>query len=62
MLQPLIEETASRIRYFSPAEVQTGPAVRKDVTTLDKHLRLLTEHPRLRTIYLRMTDSIMNPK
>mgnify|MGYP000511752771 CR=1 FL=1 len=41
--------------------VQTGPAERKDVITLDKHLRLLTAHPKLRTLYLRMTDSIMNP-
>lgn len=61
MLLPMIEETALRLRYTQPGDVQTGPAVRKDIITLDKHLRILTAHPKLRTVYLRMTDSIMNP-
>ena len=61
LLKPLIMETASRIRNQSPAAVQTGPAVRKDILTMDKHLRLLINHPKLRTTYLRLTDSIMNP-
>jgi predicted short-subunit dehydrogenase-like oxidoreductase (DUF2520 family) len=61
LLVPLIEETAGRLNNFSPCDMQTGPAARKDITTLDKHLRLLTAHPKLRTLYLRMTDSIMNP-
>lgn len=61
MLQPLIQETASRLRDHSPCDMQTGPAARKDIVTLDKHLRILTAYPKLRTVYLRMTDSIMNP-
>jgi len=61
LLKPLIMETAARIRYQSPGAVQTGPAVRKDILTLDKHLRLLSNHPKLKTTYLRLTDSIMNP-
>lgn len=61
MLVPLIEETGARLQQYSPCDVQTGPAARKDTATLDKHLRLLTAHPKLRTLYLRMTDSIMNP-
>ena len=60
-LKPLILETAYRIQYASPSEVQTGPAVRKDIITMDKHLRLFAAHPKLRTTYLRLTDSIMNP-
>ena len=60
MLKPLIIETAQRIMHESPSKVQTGPAVRKDIQTLDKHLRLLTNYPKLRTTYLRLTDSIMN--
>ena len=59
LLLPLIKETAGRIEYISPAEVQTGPAVRKDVFTLDKHLRVLSDHPALKYIYLKLTDSIM---
>ena len=61
LLKPLIMETASRIKNQSPGAVQTGPAVRKDIITLDKHLRLLSSYPKLRTTYLRLTDSIMNP-
>ncbi len=61
LLKPLIMETAARIRNQSPGAVQTGPAARKDIHTLDRHLRLLTNHPKLRTTYLRLTDSIMNP-
>ncbi|RYF87879.1 MAG: DUF2520 domain-containing protein [Chitinophagaceae bacterium] len=61
MLKPLILETALRINHASPSKVQTGPAIRKDIHTLDKHLRLFTAHPKLRTMYLRLTDSIMNP-
>lgn len=61
MLKPLIMETAHRIAQISPSKVQTGPAIRKDIHTLDKHLRLFTAHPKMRTTYLRLTDSIMNP-
>ena len=61
MLKPLILETAMRVNHASPSQVQTGPAIRKDIQTLDKHLRLFTAHPKLRTTYLRLTDSIMNP-
>lgn len=60
MLLPLIRETAGRLSQYSPAAVQTGPAIRNDIFTLDKHLRLLTGHPRLKYVYLKLTDSIMN--
>jgi predicted short-subunit dehydrogenase-like oxidoreductase (DUF2520 family) len=59
LLAPLIKETAGRVEMYSPADVQTGPALRNDIFTLDKHLRLLTNHPRLKYIYLKLTDSIM---
>ena len=61
ILFPLIEETTRRVIKFSPKDVQTGPAFRNDVFTLDKHLRLLTTHPKLKYLYLKLTDSIMNP-
>lgn len=61
ILKPLIMETAQRVMEHSPSEVQTGPAIRKDIQTMDKHLRLLVKYPKLRTTYLRITDSIMNP-
>lgn len=61
LLKPLIMETAKRVVNHSPKEVQTGPAIRKDIQTLDKHLRLLNKYPKLRTTYMRLTDGIMNP-
>ena len=61
LLRPLIVETANRLQQISPSKLQTGPAIRKDIYTLDRHLRLFTAHPKMRTTYLRLTDSIMNP-
>jgi predicted short-subunit dehydrogenase-like oxidoreductase (DUF2520 family) len=61
LLFPIMMETASRTKEVSPKNVQTGPAYRNDVFTLDKHLRLLANHPKLKYLYLKLTDSIMNP-
>ncbi len=60
LLLPLIKQTADIVQHHSPLSVQTGPANRGDITTLDKHLRLLTDHPKLRTLYMRLSDGIMN--
>jgi predicted short-subunit dehydrogenase-like oxidoreductase (DUF2520 family) len=60
LLYPLMKQTAQRATQFAPETVQTGPAIRKDVFTLDKHLKVLVNHPSLKYIYLKLTDSIMN--
>lgn len=57
-LRPLIEETATRLRTVSPADAQTGPALRHDAETIQKHLALLNAHPNLKNIYLLLTESI----
>jgi predicted short-subunit dehydrogenase-like oxidoreductase (DUF2520 family) len=62
LLYPLIKETADRITSHSPQKMQTGPAIRNDVYTLDKHLKVLATHPKLKYIYLKLTDSIINWK
>ena len=54
----MIEETALRVKNVSAKEVQTGPAVRHDKETIQKHLELLKNHPQLKNIYLLMTESI----
>lgn len=59
-LQPLIEETANRMRQVAPKELQTGPAIRNDVFTLDRHLKTLAAHPKLKYLYIKLTDSIMS--
>lgn len=57
-LIPLIEETVSRMKEISPAGSQTGPAIRNDEETIQKHLAMLDNYPALRNVYLLMTKSI----
>jgi len=57
-LLPLIQETAERIKTVSPKKAQTGPAVRHDTETINKHLHLLESHPQLKEIYVVLTKSI----
>ena len=61
-LLPLIEETALRIKSISPKQAQTGPAIRHDKETLQKHIELLKDHPQLKNIYLLLTESIQQSK
>lgn len=58
LLQPLIEETANRLREFHPTEVFTGPAVRGDLETINKHLSLLESYPDLLEMYKLLTEKI----
>lgn len=57
-LLPLIEETAMRIKTVSPSQVQTGPAVRQDKETVQKHLALLEKYPEIKKVYEQLTESI----
>ena len=58
LLLPLIRETGERLDTLPPAQAQTGPAMRKDQHTIDKHLSLLQAHPELFELYLFFTRSI----
>ncbi len=52
ILRPLIEEsTAKLLASNSPRTIQTGPAVRGDVTTQERHCEMLAERDDLREIY-----------
>jgi len=59
-LVPLIEEVAARTALYSPATMQTGPAVRGDMATIEKHLALLSEYPLQKQVYQQLTNSIMS--
>ncbi len=59
LLLPLAAETAKRIEWVSPEQVITGPAIRKDEVTINKHLDLLKDYPSIQKIYRQMTESIM---
>ncbi|QNM86505.1 DUF2520 domain-containing protein [Polaribacter pectinis] len=58
ILQPLIQETAVKIKTLSPEEAQTGPAIRKDKKTIKNHLDLLNKEQQ--KIYKIITKSIQN--
>ena len=57
-LLPLIEETALRIKDISSSRSQTGPAIRHDEETIEKHLAILNSHPELKKVYEFLTASI----
>ena len=58
-LYPLIDETINRIKLHPPKSVQTGPAIREDIYTLGKHLQMLSAHPDLKYLYLKLSESIL---
>jgi predicted short-subunit dehydrogenase-like oxidoreductase (DUF2520 family) len=59
MLKPLIMETAQKVQEQLPNNVQTGPAVRNDRVTMDAHLQLLNNQPRLQEIYTLLSQGII---
>lgn len=60
VLQPLIEETVIRLRNNSPRESQTGPAIRHDQDTINKHRKILNEYPAILSFYDKFTEDIQN--
>ena len=59
VLRPLIIETFSKALDTGPENSQTGPAIRNDLNTIEKHLELLSFSPELKRIYNEMTTSII---
>jgi predicted short-subunit dehydrogenase-like oxidoreductase (DUF2520 family) len=60
ILQPLIIETVNKAIESNPANSQTGPAVRHDLNTIEKHTELLSFSPELQKVYKEISASIMN--
>ena len=58
LLDPLIEETFSKVRKMGPKNAQTGPAKRGDQSVIDKHLAFLKDNPEEKQIYQLLTDHI----
>lgn len=58
LLHPLIQQVADRLQYGSPKDAQTGPAIRHDEPTIQKHLELLAAHGELQDLYAWFTKSI----
>jgi len=58
LLLPLIEETARRVERYDPRTVQTGPAIRGDRATMERHLETLTNYPNMSALYRVFSDQI----
>ena len=58
IIKPLIAETANKVQTALPIEVQTGPAIRNDEQTLQKHEDLLKGHSDWITIYKLLSEQI----
>jgi len=59
ILKPLIVETILKAAEYGPENSQTGPAVRNDINTIEKHLDLLSFSPELQSLYKEVTKSII---
>ena len=44
VLKPLIQETVNKIHHYAPSDMQTGPAKRGDLVTIEKHLDYLNKN------------------
>jgi predicted short-subunit dehydrogenase-like oxidoreductase (DUF2520 family) len=51
LLVPLLRETFLKLEELDPAAAQTGPAIRGDETTMEKHIDLLKTHPEWQKLY-----------
>lgn len=58
VLESLIKETFLKAIEIGPEYAQTGPAVRNDNITIEKHLKLLSFSPELQRTYEAITKSI----
>lgn len=60
LLFPILEETVQNIKRFPAYELQTGPAIRGDSQTQERHLNLLKNDPDYAKIYETLSASIRN--
>jgi predicted short-subunit dehydrogenase-like oxidoreductase (DUF2520 family) len=57
-MKPLIRTTVDKLDRLSPAQSQTGPAIRHDTQVIDNHLAMLDDDKQ--DIYRLLSQSIMN--
>ncbi len=57
-LMPLIEETIEKNKNNNPVSNQTGPAVRNNMSVIEKHIEMIKKQPELQSFYIAVTDYI----
>jgi predicted short-subunit dehydrogenase-like oxidoreductase (DUF2520 family) len=60
MMIPLIRETVDKAMDNSPVPSQTGPAIRGDQQTMERHLKLLEGSDKLQNLYRFVSTTISN--
>lgn len=58
VMLPLVDETARKAHQLAPKDAQTGPAIRKDMNVMNKHLDMLAGEPELKELYEKISKSI----
>ena len=59
ILKPLILESALKVQKNNPSNVQTGPAIRNDFSTINNHLELLNSNEDMKVVYSLLTEQII---
>ncbi len=59
-LDPIIKTTIERAKREHPFEIQTGPAIRNDQSTLQKHMEQLENYIEMKEVYEFLAKSIQN--
>ncbi len=59
ILKPLIRKTFENVLNYNAVEIQTGPAIRNDLSTLEKHIKVLQDfNTEIGELYKVLTESI----
>ena len=59
-MEQMVHENIRKAFAIGPKNSQTGPAIRHDENTLEKHVELLSGNPDLQEIYLLLSKHIMD--
>ena len=58
VLLPLIKQTIAKINTNKPKAIQTGPAKRKDIKIIQKHINLIQQED-IKELYQKISNSII---
>ena len=58
LLQPILQQTFEQQKMADPYLLQTGPALRHDTNTIQRHLTMLAPQPAVQAVYEALTQSI----
>jgi predicted short-subunit dehydrogenase-like oxidoreductase (DUF2520 family) len=62
LLLPMMEHTVGRLHFGAPADFQTGPAIRGDMQTMEKHLQIMKDFPDYKQFYMVLSEGIAKMK